>query len=257
MTTLSSSTMKRFGGVFDFLGFLDARAPRIELRIAVLALDLLELVADHLPAAVFVLEERGNLPGALALLGQLLLNHQDFETGEPVQLQLEDRVGLLRIEREALHDLLGRVGLAVRLADDLDDLVERVEDLLEAFEEVNAALQLLELVFETAGHHFQAEVEEVPEHALQVEALRPAHLGVLGGHEARQVDGERGLQRRVLEQVRHHQVVVGAALQFQLDAHIVGRHIPHVDEVRHLAARAPRRRSVRPAAPCSPRRARW
>ena len=33
------------------------------------------------------------------------------------------------------------VRLAVGLADDLDDLVERVEDLLEAFEDVDALLQ--------------------------------------------------------------------------------------------------------------------
>ena len=71
-------------------------------------------------------------------------------------------------------------------------------------------LQLLELVLEAAGHHFEAEVEEVPEHLLEVEPLGPADLGVLGRHQARHVDGERRLQRRVLEQIRHHQVVVGA-----------------------------------------------
>ena len=90
-------------------------------------------------------------------------------------------------------------------------------------------LQLLELVLETAGHHLEAEVEEVPEHLLEVEALGPADLGVLGRHQAGHVDGERRLQRRVLEQVRHHQVVVGAGLQLQLDAHIVGRDVPDVD----------------------------
>ena len=65
---------------------------------------------------------------------------EDLEPRQAVDLQLEDRVGLLGVELEPLHDLLGRVGLAVRLADDLDDLVERVEDLLEAFEDVDALL---------------------------------------------------------------------------------------------------------------------
>ncbi len=81
---------------------------------------------------------------------------------------------------EPLHDLLGGVGLAVRLADDADDLVERVEDLLEALEDVNALLEGGELVLEPPGHHLEPEVQEVPEDRLQVEPLRPADLGVLG-----------------------------------------------------------------------------
>ena len=43
---------------------------------------------------------------------------------------------------------VGGVGLAVGLADDPDDLVERVEDRLEAFEDVDALLERLELVLE-------------------------------------------------------------------------------------------------------------
>ena len=97
-------------------------------------------------------------------------------------------------------------------------------------------LQLLELVLQAVGHHFQAEVEEVPEHLLEIEPLGAADLGVLGRHQARHVHGERRLQRRVLEQIRHHEVVVGAGLQVELDPHVVGRHVAHVDEMRHLAA---------------------
>ena len=51
-------------------------------------------------------------------------------------------------------------------------------------------LQLRELVLEAAGDDFEAEVEEVPEHLLEVEPLGAADLGVLGRHEAGQVDGE-------------------------------------------------------------------
>ena len=65
---------------------------------------------------------------------------EDLEPGQAVDLQLEDRVGLLGVELEPLDDLLRRVGLAFRLADDLQDLVERVEDLLEALEDVDALL---------------------------------------------------------------------------------------------------------------------
>ena len=87
------------------------------------------------------MSRRAELPGALPLVGQLVLDDEDLEARQPIELQLEDGVGLLGVELEALHDLLRRVGLAVRLADDADDLVERVEDLLEALEDVDALLE--------------------------------------------------------------------------------------------------------------------
>ena len=144
----------------DLLLGLDQRAALVAL--AVLLLDLLDLVADDLPAAVLVLEQAGDLPRALALVGELVLDDEDLEPRQAIQLQLEDRVGLLGVELEPLHDLLRRIRLAFRLADDPDDLVERVEDLLEPFEDVDALLQRLELVLEPLGHHLQAEVQEVP-----------------------------------------------------------------------------------------------
>ena len=133
---------------------------------AVRLLDLLDLVADDLPAAVLVLEQAADLARALALVGQLVLDDENLEARQAIQLQLEDGVGLLGVELEALHDLLGRVGLAVRLADDADDLVERVEDLLEALEDVDALLQRLELVLEPVGDDLEPEVQEVPEDRL-------------------------------------------------------------------------------------------
>ena len=101
---------------------------------------------------------------------------------------------------------------------------------------MDAPVELGELVLQAVGHHFQAEVEEVPEHLLEVETLRPAGVGIFGRHQARHVDGERRLQRRVLEQVRHDQVIVGARLDVQLNPHIVGRDVADINQVRHLAA---------------------
>ena len=81
----------------------------------------------------------------------------------------------------------------------------------------------------------EAEVEEVPEDRLEVEALGPADLGVLRRDEARQVDDEVGLERRVLEEVRHHHPRVGVLLELQLDSHVVGGHVPDVEQGRQLA----------------------
>ena len=97
------------------------------------------LVAHHLPARLLVAEQRADLPDALLLLLELLADDEDLEPRQAVQLQLEDRVGLLVVEAEALDDLPRRVLLPVRLPDDADDLVERVEDLVEPLEDVDPA----------------------------------------------------------------------------------------------------------------------
>src|SRR5438034_10222951 len=114
---------------------LDQRATLVDLRVAVFPLNLLELAAHQLPAAVFISEQPGDLPRALALLFELVSDDEDFQPREPVNFELQDRVRLLGVEVEPLHDLLGGVGLPVRFADDADDLVERVEDFLEALED--------------------------------------------------------------------------------------------------------------------------
>src|SRR5215467_2856621 len=148
--------------------------------VAVLRADLFELSPDEFPPALFVAQQRGDLAGALALLFEFVPDDEDLEPGEAVDLQLEDRVSLLRVELEPLHDFFGGVGLPVRLADDLDDLVERVEDLFEAFEDVEAFLECRQLVLEASGDDLQPEVEEVPEDLLEVEPFRASELRVLG-----------------------------------------------------------------------------
>ncbi len=129
---------------------------------------------------VFVLEQSVDLAGALSLLLELLTDDQNFEPRQAVDLQLEDRVGLLGVELEARHDFLGGVRLAVRLADHPDDFIERIEDRLEPFEDVNPLLQRGELVLEPPGDHLEPEMEEVPEDLLQIQPLRPADLRILG-----------------------------------------------------------------------------
>src|SRR5205085_9150961 len=102
---------------------------------------VLELLADDRPAVLLALQQRADLPRALPLLLGLLADDEDFQAGEPIELELQDCVGLLGVEPKSLDDLLRRVRLAFGLPHDLQDLVQRVEDLLEALEDVDALLE--------------------------------------------------------------------------------------------------------------------
>ncbi len=78
-------------------------------------------------------------------------------------------------------------------------------------------------------------MQEVPEHRAEIEALGAPHVRVLGRDQARHVDGEVRLERRVLEEVGEHLLLFGLFLELELDADVVGRDVLHVDEQRHLA----------------------
>jgi len=107
----------------------------------------------------------------------------------------------------------------------------------EAFEQVDALFQRGQLVLQPPRDDLEAEVEEVPEDLLQIEALGAADLGVLlDRDETGQVDREVDLQRRVLEEIRHDHLLVGVLLHFDRDANVFGREILHVEQLRQLAA---------------------
>ena len=186
--------------------------------------------------STLLLSSAADLLRALPLVGQLLLDDEDLEPRQPVDLQLEDRVGLLGVELEPLHDLLGRVRLAVGLADDLQDLVERVEDGLEAFEDVDARASA------PSSSYLSRRVTTSRRKSRNCQRISCSSSrsglqtsGILGRHEARQVHREGRLERRVLVEIRHHHLRVGVALQLQRNPHVVGRQVPDVDEVRQLA----------------------
>src|SRR6185503_6837844 len=109
------------------------------------------------------LEQPADFLGAFAPFRQLLLDDENLEPCEPVDLQLEDGIGLLGVELEPRHDLFGGVGLAVRFPDDFQNLVKRVENRLEAFEDVNALVQRLELELEPRADDFESEMQKLPE----------------------------------------------------------------------------------------------
>ena len=96
------------------------------------------------------------------------------------------------------------------------------------------ALQRVELVLEARGDHFQPEVEKMPEDRFQIEPLGPSHLGIFGRNQARQVHRKGDLHRSVLVEIRHHHLFVGVLLHLDGDAHVLGRDVLDVDELRQL-----------------------
>ena len=236
--------------VFDlFLGVIDPRASFALGTFAVGFDQRLQFLADDPPTSAVVgvggrfLEQLADLPRPFVFVLQLVQHDVDFEFRQPVELQFEDRVGLVLVQTlaplpggEAFHDLRRRVGLAVAVADDLEDLVQRVEDQRESVQDVDASFQGGQLVFEARGDDVQTEVQEVPQRLLQRHAAWRADLRILRRRQARQVDVEVVLQRRVLEQIRQDFVFVRALLQRQVDADIFGRKVADVGDQRQFPA---------------------
>ena len=188
-------------GQHDVGVFLDDVGFRVELRrllaagqlgppaVAELFAQRLQLVLDDAPELLLRAQDRLDLLRLLRLLLQLVEDLLDFQLGDLVKLGIENGVGLDLVELERLHQLLGRVRLAVALADHADGPVERVEDDLEAFEDVDALAKLLQLELEAFANRLQAEIEEIAQDLLEAEPAR-LRLAVGVRHQAGQVDRE-------------------------------------------------------------------
>ena len=182
------------GAVLNLLlGALDQAPSRVCLGLAIRLLHLADLVPHQRPPLRVLPEQPVDLPGTPALGCQLLTDDQDLELGQPIDLQLEDGVGLLRVECEACHDFGGCVRLAVGPAHDPQYLVQGIEDNREPLEHVDATVERGELVLETPGHDVESEPQEMPQQLMQIQSFRPADLRLLGGHETGQVHREVGL----------------------------------------------------------------
>ena len=80
----------------------------------------------------------------LAQFAQLLLDFEDLQTGQTAQLQLDNGVRLQLVKAEVVHDGLPRLGKAALAgADRRDDLIDDVNGLVQALEDVLALLCLL------------------------------------------------------------------------------------------------------------------
>src|SRR5205823_1750730 len=193
------------------LGRDDLGAPVVVTPVRLL--DLEQLLADHAVDLRLVAEDLPELADALLLVVVVALHFVALERGQLAQAQLEDRQRLGLAELELLHEPYARLVGVGGGADEGDDLVEDVEGLEVALEDVDAGLELAQLVLRAAGDDLALEVEVMADELEQRERARDAV------DERDGVVAERRLQGRVLEELVERHLRNRVALELDLDAH--------------------------------------
>ena len=143
----------------------------------------------------------------------LLLQLLSLERGQPPQLHFENRLRLQFAELEVGNQILARRVHSLAAADGGDDFVEHVERAQQPFHNVQPLLGALEVKGRTAADDLLPVVDEVLEHALEVERFG------LPIHQRQELHAKGLLQRRELVEVAQHNFGVHIAFELDDDAH--------------------------------------
>ena len=181
------------------------------------------------------------MASTLVLLFELVQNEIDFQSGQSIQFQFQNGIGLLIIEttatsisRKLSHDLLGSISLAITLANDPDNGIKCIKDQRKAIQNMDSFFECLQFIRQTFSDHFKAEVQEVPKHFFQAQAIWSPDLRVFCGHKARQIDVKVVLQLRVLVQIGQHLLLIGTLFKHQVNADFIRGKIPHLSHQRQF-----------------------
>src|SRR6266508_3638327 len=185
--------------------------------VGVILLDRAQFLDDHAPQRAVARQNLFQLGDQLDHLFVLVNELLTFEGREAAELHVEYRLRLNLSELELVDQPLLGVVRGPRPADQLDDLVDDVDGLLEALQDVRAAPGLLQLVRRAVAYDLAAEGDEFVERLGQVEDLR---LAV----DDREVDHpERDLHLRHLVQLVQDDLRDGVAFEFDDDADLLLR----------------------------------
>ena len=184
-------------------------------RVTVFFFQFLQLVLDDAHLHLLAFEDLLVIMDHLFKLVVFGLQLVAFQAGELAEAHLHDGVSLFDGESETFHQSVACVGHAAGGTDQGDDLVDDVERLEQAFEDMGALEGFVELEAGAAHDHFVAVAHIVFDELLEVELLRAAV------HQGDVVDREARLERCELEQAVEHHVRRGALFQFDDDAHAV------------------------------------
>src|SRR5205814_8034872 len=106
-----------------------------------------ELVDDELHQQALAREDGAQTLNGLEQLRALVENLLALETGQPLQLHIEDRLRLILRQAELGHHAGPRFDNRLRAADQRNDRVEMIESNLQPLEDVIAGFGLLQLKF--------------------------------------------------------------------------------------------------------------
>ncbi|EKD29448.1 MAG: hypothetical protein ACD_78C00408G0002 [uncultured bacterium (gcode 4)] len=138
-------------------------------RIPVLVLDFSEFISHNGVHPLWTSEDILEISDEEELLGEFVLDLFAFETGETLELHLEDGLWLLVRESELGHEIIMRFFFTPRFFDRLDHRIDIVEGDFETFEDVGASLSDHELVASSAFDNFTAVDDEFFEHLEEIE----------------------------------------------------------------------------------------
>ncbi len=168
----------------------DLGAPLVAIggaQLTQLALDLLQHELIRAEDGTQPLDQEHQL---LVLLDHFLA----LEPGQALQAHVEDGLGLGLGEFEATDQVFTGLGRRLAGADGGDHLVQMIERLEDAFQDVSPLFGLAQVVAGAPDDHRLPMVEEVAEQLLERHHLR------LVVHDGQQDDAEGGLHRRQLVQ---------------------------------------------------------
>ena len=182
-------------------------------RVAILLLDLLQLVLHHLLAQFGVVEYGLQVCDELFQLVVFLVQLVHLQARQLAQAHVDDGACLNVVEAETLHEVGYGLLRRLRRADDVYHLVDVVAGDDERLKYVGAVLCLLQVELGAAYGHVMPVVDEVAHAVLQREQPWAAL------HERYAVHRERALQGRHLEQLVEYHVGVGLALHVNHYSH--------------------------------------
>src|ERR1051326_7085882 len=207
----------------------DQSATPAERRIAAeLGLRRLDLLGEQAPLPALAGEQFFQLGRFGAESVELFLDLDFFEAAQCAQAHVEDRLDLHLGQLPTPHDL----GLwVIRLADDLDDLVEVHINDNKTAQYLHAARHRGKTMPAAALQHLAAVIEKGAQHLLQIHHARHAER-VDDIEVERHAQFELGQPEELLHQ---HVGIDIAVLRLEHDADITGRFVPYVGEERQFA----------------------
>ncbi len=192
--------------------YLEARVPGLGELFA----DGRYFVGDHATQFLVVTENRLEFGNHSTLVGGLALQRLSTQPGESHQLHFKNVVGLNlgKLKRRSHQGRAshGAIGAGSNRSDDLVDQIERLD---QAFQNVKPLLGLVETVLRTPGENLYLVFDVSHEGVAQRESARHTF------DESDHVYGETRLQGRVFPELVEHDLGIGIALEGDDKASVV------------------------------------